>query len=161
MTKFCIMYLWRTPAPNLSLCTKWVVSASIGMLSSACCECCWISSTLIFFIWKTFLIICFPKCCFTSVKYCWLRVGLLWWISVLELFLSAFSFFLSSVEVCLVFEFWKSSVPSRFDKESSTEAACIMSYVSETLSPSFRILYTATSFSQIQKLLYTCLWNDF
>ena len=160
MTKFCIMYLWRTPAPNLSLCTKCIVSASTGMLLSDCCECCWISSTLYFFIWKTFWMIFSPKCCL-CLKYCWLRVGLVGWISVLELFLSAFSFFLSSVEVCLVFEFWKSSVPSRFDKESSTEAACSMSYVSEALSPSFRVLYTATLFSQIQKLLYTCLWNDF
>ena len=53
MTKFCIMDLCRTPAPNLSLCTKCIVSASIGMLLIACCECCWISSTLNFFIWKT------------------------------------------------------------------------------------------------------------
>ena len=161
MTKFCIMDLCRTPASNLSLCTKYIVSASTGMLLSACCECCWISSTLNFFIWKTFQMIFSPKCCFTSVKYCWLSVGLVGWISVLALFLSAFSFFLSSVEVCLVFEFWKSSVPSRFDKESSTEAAYSMSYVSKALSPSFRILYTATLFFQIQKLLYSCLWNDF
>jgi hypothetical protein len=64
------------------------------------------------------------------------------------------------VEVCLVFEFWKRSVPARFDKESS-KAACTMSYVSEALSPSFRILYKTTLFSQIQKLLYMCLSNDF
>jgi len=58
------------------------------------------------------------------------------------------------VEVCLVFEFWKPSVPSRFDKESSTEAAWTVPYVSEALSPSFRILYTAALFSDPKIILH-------
>ena len=58
------MYLWRTLTPNLSLYTKCLVSASIGMLLSACYECCWISSTLNLFIWKTFQMVFSPKTLF-------------------------------------------------------------------------------------------------
>lgn len=62
------------------------------------------------------------------------------WFSSGKPFQLAFSLFLSSVEICWSYAFWKPPVPSRFDKSSFSEAIYTMSYVSEALSLSFKDL---------------------